>query len=65
MFIRVGDRKWRVKAERSPDRAGDLIVRTESWRTFIGAHPDDLLAPAPAGWPVVTNEKRPVPRAFP
>jgi hypothetical protein len=27
---------------RTPERAGDLIVRTMSGRTIIGAYPDDL-----------------------
>jgi hypothetical protein len=42
VFMRVGDSEWRVKAEPTPDRAGDLIVRTASGRTIIGAYPDDL-----------------------
>ena len=43
VFMRVGDREWRVHAQPTPDRAGNLIVRTSSGRTIIGAYPDEHL----------------------
>ncbi len=42
MFLRMGDSEWRVRADRTPDRSGSLIVRTESGRTIVGNYPDDL-----------------------
>ena len=41
-FLAMAGREWRVKAERTPDNPGSLIVRTASGRTFIGNYPDDL-----------------------